>query len=74
MENNPDITIVKTESLQRKRDYLKVTNTENNNAKLMSGGGAVVSELSTTTSTQQQLQQQQKNHDSLSINNDHSKP
>ncbi|KAK0159992.1 hypothetical protein PV328_007443 [Microctonus aethiopoides] len=74
LENNPDITIVKTESLQRKRDYLKVTNTENNNAKLMSGGGAVVSELSTTTSTQQQLQQQQKNHDSLSINNDHSKP
>lgn len=67
LENNPDITIVKTESVlqqqQRKREYAKVTNTENNNAKLMSGGA--VSEI-----TQQQL----KLSDTLSLNNDNSKP
>ncbi|XP_015112895.1 uncharacterized protein LOC107038360 [Diachasma alloeum] len=60
LENNPDITIVKTESIQRKREYSKVSNTENNNAKLMSGGA--VSEL------------QQKITDPLSLNNDHNKP
>ncbi|XP_014235207.1 uncharacterized protein LOC106657979 [Trichogramma pretiosum] len=39
LENNPDITIVKAETIQRKRpDYTKITATENNNAKLMSGG------------------------------------
>ncbi|XP_012339119.1 zinc finger and BTB domain-containing protein 20 isoform X2 [Apis florea] len=67
LENNPDITIVKTESMPRKREYAKVSNTENNNAKLMSGGA--VSEV-----TQQQQQQQQKITDPLSLNNDNSKP
>ena len=44
LENNPDITIVKTEGMQRKRqEYAKLTATENNNAKLMSGGA--VSEM-----------------------------
>jgi hypothetical protein len=44
LENNPDITIVKTESMQRKRlEFTKLSATENNNAKLMSGGA--VSEL-----------------------------
>jgi hypothetical protein len=66
LENNPDITIVKTENMLRKRDYTKVPNTENNNAKLMSGGA--VSEVS------QQQQQQQKLADPLSLNNDNSKP
>ncbi|XP_046623326.1 uncharacterized protein LOC124306598 isoform X5 [Neodiprion virginianus] len=61
LENNPDITIVKTESMPRKREYSKVPNSENNNAKLMSGGG--VSELS-----------QQKLSDSLSLNSDNIKP
>ncbi|XP_015590428.1 uncharacterized protein LOC107265464 isoform X2 [Cephus cinctus] len=61
LENNPDITIVKTESTMRKREYSKVSNTENNNAKLMSGGA--VSEIS-----------QQKLSDPLSLNNDNSKP
>ncbi|XP_046750030.1 uncharacterized protein LOC124413480 isoform X4 [Diprion similis] len=61
LENNPDITIVKTESMPRKREYSKVPNSENNNAKLMSGGG--VSEVS-----------QQKLSDSLSLNSDNSKP
>lgn len=61
LENNPDITIVKTESMPRKREYSKVPNSENNNAKLMSGGG--VSETS-----------QQKLSDSLSLNNDNNKP
>ncbi|XP_044012820.1 longitudinals lacking protein, isoforms H/M/V isoform X1 [Aphidius gifuensis] len=62
LENNPDITIVKTESLSsRKREYSKIINTENNNAKLMSGGG--VSEVT-----------QQKITDPLSLNNDHNKP
>jgi len=65
LENNPDITIVKTENMLRKRDYTKVPNTENNNAKLMSGGA--VSEVS-------QQQQQQKLADPLSLNNDNSKP
>lgn len=68
LENNPDITIVKTECLQqqqqqRKREYAKVSNTENNNAKLMSGGA--VTEIA---------QQQQKLSDTLSLNNDNSKP
>lgn len=61
LENNPDITIVKTESTPRKREYSKVPNSENNNAKLMSGGG--VSEAS-----------QQKLSDSLSLNSDNNKP
>ncbi|XP_012250689.1 uncharacterized protein LOC105682992 isoform X2 [Athalia rosae] len=61
LENNPDITIVKTESMPRKREYSKVPNSENNNAKLMSGGG--VSEAS-----------QQKLSDSLSLNSDNNKP
>lgn len=69
LENNPDITIVKTESMPRKRDYAKVTNTENNNAKLMSGGA--VSEVS---QVQQQQVAQQKMTDPLSLNNDNSKP
>lgn len=43
LDHNPDITIVKAENMQRKRDYAKMTATENNNAKLMSGGA--VSEL-----------------------------
>lgn len=68
LENNPDITIVKSENTPRKRDYAKVSNTENNNAKLMSGGA--VSEVS----QQQQQQQQQKLADPLSLNNDNSKP
>ncbi|XP_012166636.1 uncharacterized protein LOC100642212 isoform X1 [Bombus terrestris] len=68
LENNPDITIVKTEGMPRKREYAKVSNTENNNAKLMSGGA--VSEVT----QQQQQQQQQKITDSLSLNNDNSKP
>lgn len=39
LENNPDITIVKAEGMQRKRlEYTKLTAAENNNAKLMSGG------------------------------------
>lgn len=67
LENNPDITIVKTENMPRKREYAKVSNTENNNAKLMSGGA--VSEV-----TPQQQQQQQKIADPLSLNNDNSKP
>ncbi|XP_034934896.1 uncharacterized protein [Chelonus insularis] len=67
LENNPDITIVKTESLQRKRDYSKVTNSENNNAKLMSGGA--VSEI--TTQSQQSTRDSQKINDQLSLNNDH---
>ncbi|KAJ8667099.1 hypothetical protein QAD02_008761 [Eretmocerus hayati] len=47
LDNNPDITIVKTEGGQRKRvEYTKLTATENNNAKLMSGGA--VSELAQT--------------------------
>lgn len=63
LENNPDITIVKTESLPRKREYSKVSNTaENNNAKLMSGGA--VSEISS----------QPKLTDPLSLNSDNSKP
>ncbi|PBC26756.1 uncharacterized protein LOC107993554 isoform X3 [Apis cerana] len=70
LENNPDITIVKTESMPRKREYAKVSNTENNNAKLMSGGA--VSEV--TQQQQQQQQQQQKITDPLSLNNDNSKP
>ncbi|XP_026825525.1 uncharacterized protein LOC105280993 isoform X2 [Ooceraea biroi] len=69
LENNPDITIVKTENMLRKRDYTRVPNTENNNAKLMSGGA--VSEVS---QQQQQQQQQQKLADPLSLNNDNSKP
>lgn len=69
LENNPDITIVKTENMLRKREYTKVSNTENNNAKLMSGG-AVVSEI-----TQPPPQpSQQKITDPLSLNNDNSKP
>lgn len=68
LENNPDITIVKSENTPRKRDYAKMSNTENNNAKLMSGGA--VSEVS----QQQQQQQQQKLADQLSLNNDNSKP
>ncbi|XP_032458094.1 modifier of mdg4 isoform X3 [Nasonia vitripennis] len=107
LDNNPDITIVKTEGMQRKRvEYTKLTATENNNAKLMSGGA--VSELgqpqihpsllgqqsqqsqpqqqmvTAQTTVQQQLQQQQLQHhqqqhqqklaDTLSINNDISKP
>ncbi|XP_043250839.1 uncharacterized protein LOC122396463 isoform X2 [Colletes gigas] len=78
LENNPDITIVKTENAPRKREYAKVSNTENNNAKLMSGGA--VSEVTQQQSTQQQqplqqpLQQQQKITDQLSLNNDNSKP
>lgn len=68
LENNPDITIVKTESMPRKREYTKVSNTENNNAKLMSGGA--VSEVT----QQQQSQQQPKITDPLSLNNDNSKP
>ncbi|KAK2585979.1 hypothetical protein KPH14_010553 [Odynerus spinipes] len=71
LENNPDITIVKTENVPRKREYAKVSNTENNNAKLMSGGA--VSEI-TTQPTQLQQQQQQKIADPLSLNNDNSKP
>lgn len=71
LDNNPDITIVKTECTQqqqqqqqqRKREYVKVSNTENNNAKLMSGGA--VTEIA---------QQQQKLSDTLSLNNDNSKP
>lgn len=70
LENNPDITIVKSENTPRKRDYAKVSNTENNNAKLMSGGA--VSEVS--QQQQQQQQQQQKLADPLSLNNDNSKP
>ncbi|XP_025161552.1 uncharacterized protein LOC105191929 isoform X1 [Harpegnathos saltator] len=70
LENNPDITIVKTENMLRKRDYTKVSNTENNNAKLMSGGA--VSEIS--QQQQQQQQQQQKLADPLSLSNDNSKP
>ncbi|XP_015185049.1 PREDICTED: uncharacterized protein LOC107070974 [Polistes dominula] len=70
LENNPDITIVKTENLPRKRDYAKITNTENNNAKLMSGGA--VSEITTQSSTQQQ--QQKMITDPLALNNDTSKP
>ncbi|XP_029166637.1 uncharacterized protein LOC114937374, partial [Nylanderia fulva] len=69
LENNPDITIVKSENTPRKRDYAKISNTENNNAKLMSGGA--VSEVS---QQQQQQQQQQKLADPLSLNNDNSKP
>ncbi|KAI4477873.1 hypothetical protein M0804_012353, partial [Polistes exclamans] len=69
LENNPDITIVKTESLPRKRDYAKITNTENNNAKLMSGGA--VSEI---TNQQPSTQQQKIITDPLSLNNDNSKP
>ncbi|XP_032686408.1 sex determination protein fruitless isoform X1 [Odontomachus brunneus] len=69
LENNPDITIVKTENMLRKREYTKVSNTENNNAKLMSGGA--VSEVS---QQQQQQQQQQKLADPLSLSNDNSKP
>ena len=38
LENNPDITIVKAESLRKRPEYTKITATENNNAKLMSGG------------------------------------
>ncbi|XP_011502448.1 PREDICTED: uncharacterized protein LOC105365882 isoform X2 [Ceratosolen solmsi marchali] len=109
LENNPDITIVKTENMQRKRlEFTKLTATENNNAKLMSGGA--VSELaqsqlshpaqqiqqtqqhpmsqqqqhqlSTAQTTiqptiqllHQQQQYQQKLTDSLSTNNDTSKP
>lgn len=68
LENNPDITIVKSENTPRKRDYAKMSSTENNNAKLMSGGA--VSEVS----PQQQQQQQQKLADQLSLNNDNSKP
>lgn len=70
LENNPDITIVKSENTQRKRDYAKMPNAENNNAKLMSGGA--VSEVS--QQQQQQQQQQQKLADPLSLNNDNSKP
>ncbi|XP_066586456.1 uncharacterized protein [Prorops nasuta] len=69
LENNPDITIVKTESIPRKRDYAKVSNMENNNAKLMSGGA--VSEISQPI--QQPSQTPQKITDPLSLNND-SKP
>ncbi|KAK9295732.1 hypothetical protein QLX08_010032 [Tetragonisca angustula] len=69
LENNPDITIVKTENMPRKREYAKVSNTENNNAKLMSGGA-----VSEVTQQQQQQQQQQKITDPLSLNNDNSKP
>lgn len=72
LENNPDITIVKTENVPRKREYAKVSNTENNNAKLMSGGA--VSEITTQSTQQQQQQQQQKIADPLSLNNDNSKP
>lgn len=68
LENNPDITIVKSENTPRKRDYAKMPNAENNNAKLMSGGA--VSEVS----QQQQQQQPQKLADPLSLNNDNSKP
>lgn len=68
LENNPDITIVKTEML-RKREYTKMSSTENNNAKLMSGGA--VSEINTT---QQQQQQQKSGTDALSLNSDSSKP
>ncbi|XP_074108902.1 uncharacterized protein LOC141533762 [Cotesia typhae] len=73
LENNPDITIVKTESLQgssRKREHAKgatsatvtalAANSENNNAKLMSGGGCI-SESSSA----------HKLNDQLSLNNDH---
>ncbi|XP_076294196.1 uncharacterized protein LOC143215710 isoform X2 [Lasioglossum baleicum] len=70
LENNPDITIVKTENMPRKREYAKVPSTENNNAKLMSGGA--VSEL--TQQQQQPPQQQQKITDPLSLNNDNNKP
>nr|XP_034181126.1 uncharacterized protein LOC117604775 isoform X2 [Osmia lignaria] len=69
LENNPDITIVKTENMPRKREYTKVSNTENNNAKLMSGGA-----VSEVTQQQQQQQQQPKITDPLSLNNDNSKP
>lgn len=62
LENNPDITIVKTESIPRKREYSKVSNSENNNAKLMSGGA-----VSETTSAQ-------KIAESLSLNSDNNKP
>lgn len=67
LENNPDITIVKAETMcMRKRDYTKMSSTENNNAKLMSGGA--VSEIS------QQQQQQKSSTDALSLNSDSSKP
>ncbi|XP_020281702.1 uncharacterized protein LOC109853734 isoform X2 [Pseudomyrmex gracilis] len=67
LENNPDITIVKAETMcVRKREYAKMSSTENNNAKLMSGGA--VSEIS------QQQQQQKSSTDALSLNSDSSKP
>ena len=74
LENNPDITIVKTENMSRKREYAKVSSTENNNAKLLSGGA-----VSEVTPQQQQVQQQvqqqqQKLSEQLSLNNDSSKP
>ncbi|XP_076161353.1 uncharacterized protein LOC143143681 isoform X1 [Ptiloglossa arizonensis] len=75
LENNPDITIVKTENTPRKREYAKVSNTENNNAKLMSGGAvSEVTQQQQPTQQQQSLQQQQKITDQLSLNNDNSKP
>ncbi|XP_023245723.1 uncharacterized protein LOC106639973 isoform X4 [Copidosoma floridanum] len=76
LDNNPDITIVKTEGLRKRGqlEYTKLTATENNNAKLMSGGA--VSELGqqqqqhahsgqqqvTAQATAQQHQQQQLHH------------
>ena len=73
LENNPDITIVKTENMNRKREYSKVSSTENNNAKLLSGGA--VSEITSPQQVQQQQQQQQqKLSEQLSLNNDSSKP
>ncbi|XP_033218596.1 broad-complex core protein isoforms 1/2/3/4/5 isoform X2 [Belonocnema kinseyi] len=75
LENNPDITIVKTENMSRKREFAKVSSTENNNAKLLSGGA--VSEITPQQQQQQvlqQVQQQQKISEQLSLNNDSSKP
>ena len=80
LENNPDITIVKTEGAQaqtpqtgqqtRKREYAKIvtSNAENNNAKLMSGG-AVSEQVAPPAG-----QTGGSKIDALSLNNDNGKP
>lgn len=60
LENNPDITIVKAENMNRpgmqgnQNKYTKLTASENNNAKLMSGGG--LSELTQAQHQNSQIQ------------------
>lgn len=90
LENNPDITIVKTEGpptqtavqqATRKRDYSKLvsSNAENNNAKLMSGGA--LSEQQVASSGAQSVMTAAlassgaaAKLDALSLNNDNGKP